>query len=100
MIPETPTTVCASTASLMPGTARIGPILTTGLDGGKSTKSASAIASATPGAGDASAAPTGTIAFAGAGAGGGSQHPWKWITESSRTTWVSIVSSDIGSRRT
>ena len=59
MIPETPTTVFAETAALMPGTARIGPMDTTGLEGGNSTKSASAIASSTPGAGAAASAPTG-----------------------------------------
>jgi hypothetical protein len=101
MIPETPTTVLASVAALIPGTARIGPMLTTGLDGGKSTKSASAMASSTPGAGVAPGAPTGVIAAAGTAACRRTHHSWKWTTEeSSRVTCVSTVSSVIGSRRT
>ena len=80
MMPETPTTVLAAAAALMPGTARIGPMLTTGLDGGKSTKSASLMASSTPGAGTASAAPTGKIACAGTAACSRTHHSWKWIT--------------------
>ena len=53
MIPETPTTgaAVATRASRMPGTPRIVPTETTGLDGGTSTRSASLIASSTPGAG-------------------------------------------------
>ena len=43
MIGETPTTVWARTASAIPGTARMAPTLTTGLDGGSSTQSAAAI---------------------------------------------------------
>ena len=77
MMPETATTVLAATASLMPGTARIGPIETTGLDGGKSTKSASAMASSTPGAGTARSAPTGMIAEAGTAACSLTHHSWK-----------------------
>jgi hypothetical protein len=107
MIPETPTTVFAAVASRMPGTARIGPMLTTGLDGGNSTKSASLIASRTPGAGAASAAPAGKIACAGIAACRRTHHSWKWITlaweassGSARVTCVSTLSSDIGSRRT
>ncbi len=80
MIPETPTTVFASTAALMPGTARIGPMETTGLDGGNSTKSASAIASSTPGAGAATSAPAGVIASAGTAACSRTHHSWKWIS--------------------
>ena len=57
MIGETPTTVFARTASAMPGTARMVPMLTTGLDGGNRTTSASVTASSTPGAGLASSAP-------------------------------------------
>src|ERR1022692_3426676 len=57
MIGETPTTVLALTASAMPGTARMMPMLTTGFDGGSRTKSAASIASSTPGAGFAPAAP-------------------------------------------
>ena len=59
MIGETPTTRADvdRNASRMPGTARIGPIDTTGFDGASSTTSASAIASTTPGAGVASEIP-------------------------------------------
>ena len=51
---ERPTTRAgvARRASRMPGTPRIVPTDTTGLDGGTMTTSASAIASSTPGAGD------------------------------------------------
>ncbi len=45
-------------APRIPGTARIAPTLTTGLDGARSTASASAIASATPGPAVAWSAPT------------------------------------------
>ena len=50
---ERPTTgaAVAVSASRMPGTPRIVPTETTGLDGGRMTRSASAIASSTPGAG-------------------------------------------------
>ena len=41
----------AATAALMPGTARMVPMLTTGFDGGNSTTSAAPIASSTPGRG-------------------------------------------------
>ncbi len=52
-IGDSPTTGAAvsRTAASMPGTARIVPMLTTGLDGGSSTTSAVAIASSTPGTG-------------------------------------------------
>ena len=72
---ERPTTgtPASAIASRMPGTARIVPTDTTGLDGGKRITSASAIASSTPGAGLACSAPTGTI---GLGRDGGPQpHP-------------------------
>ena len=52
----------------LPGTDRIVPMLTTGLDGGNSTKSASAMASSTPGAGTAPSAPLAVMASAGAAA--------------------------------
>src|SRR5579875_1082842 len=104
MIGDTPTTVLALTASLMPGTVRIGPMLTTGLDGGNSTTSAAAIASSTPGAGVASAAPDGTIETAGTSACSRSHHSWKCTVRrapsSSMTTCVSTRSSDMGSSRT
>ena len=61
MIGETPTTALAATAALMPGTARMVPMLTTGLDGGNSTTSAASMASSTPGAGRARSAPDATI---------------------------------------
>ena len=65
MIGDTPTTVLARIASAIPGTARIVPMLTTGLDGGIRITSAPAIASSTPGAGDACAAPAKTKPVAG-----------------------------------
>ena len=78
MIGETPTTVFARTASAMPGTARMVPMLTTGLDGGNRTKSASPMASSTPGAGAASSAPARTIPAAGTAACSRTHHSWKW----------------------
>src|SRR5262249_16256411 len=69
MIGETPTTVFARTAAAMPGTARMVPTLTTGLDGGNRTTSASPMASSTPGAGAASSAPARTKPSAGPAAG-------------------------------
>ncbi|CAM5732030.1 hypothetical protein SALBM311S_01588 [Streptomyces alboniger] len=59
---ERPTTgtPASAIASRIPGTARMVPTETTGLDGGNSTTSASAIASSTPGAGLACSAPTST----------------------------------------
>ena len=70
MIPETPTTGArvATSASRIPGTARIVPTETTGFDGGTSTTSASLIASSTPGAGLASSIPIGTTAVRGTAA--------------------------------
>ena len=67
MIGDTPTTgaVVARSASAIPGTARIGPTETTGLDGAISTRSAPAIASSTPGAGVESSAPIGVMDSAG-----------------------------------
>ena len=77
MMGDTPTTVFAATAALMPGTARIVPMLTTGFEGGKSTTSASAMVSSTPGAGAASAAPTAMISAAGVSACIRTHHSWK-----------------------
>ena len=45
-------------APRMPGTFRIAPMLTTGLDGASSTTSAVSMASTTPGPADALSAPT------------------------------------------
>ncbi len=106
MIGESPTTgaEAAATASRMPGTARMVPIETTGLDGGKRMTSASARASSTPGAGLAVSAPTGTIASASTAACSLTQYSWKWMARvpcsSVIRTWVSIRSSLIGSSRT
>ena len=63
-IGETPTTRprVARSASRMPGTPRIVPIDTTGLDGASRTASAVANASTTPGAGRAASTPTCTKA--------------------------------------
>jgi len=77
MMGETPTTVLAATAALMPGTARMVPMLTTGLEGGNRTTSAAPIASSTPGAGAASAAPEAKIPAAGTSACRRTHHSWK-----------------------
>ena len=125
MIGETPTTVLARTAPAIPGTARMAPTLTTGLDGGSSTQSAAAIASSTPGAGAAVSAPVNVIAAAGTAACIRTHHSWKCtvrrpppappapsapLVPSARpapsapspasVTWVSTRSSVIGSRMT
>ncbi len=70
-------TPASAIASRMPGTARMVPTETTGLDGGKRITSASAIASRTPGAGLACSAPTGTTAWAGTEARSRTQYSWK-----------------------
>ncbi len=79
-------------------------MLTTGLDGGRMTASAAAIASSTPGAGEASSAPTRMICSAGTEARSRTHHSWKWTARRPRssemTTWVSVLSSLIGIRRT
>ncbi len=124
MMGDTPTTVLAATAALMPGTARMVPMLTTGLDGGNSTTSAASMASSTPGAGRARSAPDAMICAAGVAACMRTHHSWKCTTRSfsrgersprdppcswggsppprtpASTTWVSTGSSDIGSSRT
>ena len=79
-IGETPTTAPASRgrASRMPGTARIVPIETTGLDGGKRTTSA--VGDRLEHAGRracASGAPTGTTSYAGRRCSR-TQYSWKW----------------------
>ena len=106
MIGETPTTGADAVdkASRMPGTDRMVPMLTTGLDGGSSTTSAAASASITPGAGLAVSAPTETNRSAATAARIASHHSWKWTARrpsaSEITTWVSTRSSLIGSSRT
>ncbi len=82
-------------------------MLTTGFDGGSSTRSALANASSTPGPGRASAAPTATTSCAVGAACSRTQYSWKCTARrppgasgSSMTTWVSTRSSDIGSSRT
>ena len=106
MIGESPTTGAgvSRSASRMPGTARIVPMLTTGLLGASSTTSASAIDSGTPGAGLASSRPIWTKPCAGSAAWCLIHHSWKWIAlrapSSSTTTCVSQRWSDIGSIRT
>ncbi len=103
---ERPTTgtPASAMASRMPGTARMVPMLTTGLDGGKRTTSASASASSTPGAGLDCSAPTGTTASASTEARSRTQYSWKWTARRSPSrstaTWVSTRSSVIGSSRT
>ena len=87
MIPETPTTgaAVATSASRMPGTPRIVPTETTGLDGGTSTTSASVIASSTPGPGLASSMPIGTTAWAGTAAWWRIQYSWKCTARARRS---------------
>src|SRR3984957_7296813 len=77
MIGDTPTTVLARTASAIAGTARMAPMLTTGLEGGNRTTSAAAIASSTPGAGRARAAPSTMMSAAGTSACSRTHHSWK-----------------------
>ena len=106
MIGDTPTTVFWRTASAIPGTARMVPMLTTGLDGGSRTASAAAIASRTPGAGVAACAPVTTMSAAGTAACSRTHHSWKCTVRwpvagraggpSCRITWVSTGSSDMG----
>ncbi len=108
-IGDSPTTGAgeATRASRRPGTASTVPMLTTGLDGGSSTRSAVANASSTPGPGFASSAPTATISCASGTACSRTQYSWKCTARlppgasgSSITTCVSTRSSDIGSSRT
>ena len=101
------TGACVATrASRIPGTPRIVPTETTGLDGGTSTRSASLIASRTPGPGLASSMPMGTTAWAGISARWRIQYSWKCtalrspVSGSSMTTCVSTRSSVIGSSST
>ena len=79
-------------------------MLTTGLDSGRITTSASAMASDTPGAGLAVSTPTSAIDSAGMAARRRTHHSWKWMARRPRssgaTTCVSQRSSLIGSRRT
>ena len=108
MIPETPTTgaLVETSASRTPGTPRMVPTETTGLDGGTSTRSVSVIASRTPGPGLASSRPIGTTPWAGTAAWWRTQYSWKCtarrspVSGSSTTTWVSTRSSVIGSSST
>ena len=67
MIPEMPATgaFVARSASRMPGTAKMAPTDTTGLEGGSKIKSASEMASSTDWVGFAWSAPIITTAFAG-----------------------------------
>src|SRR4051794_8757396 len=89
------------TASPMPGTDRIAPMLTTGLLGGSSTTSASWIASTTPGAGLAAGAPLRTMSVAATPACSRTHHSWKCtVRPSASVTCVSTRSSVAGSSRT
>ena len=88
----------ARRASAIPGTARITPIETTGLLGGRSTTSASDSASRTPGAGVEVAAPTTSKLAAGTSACSRTHHSWKWtVRPSDSVTCVSIGVSVAGS---
>ncbi len=106
MIGDRPTTGAgaAATAARMPGTVRIVPMLTTGLDGGSRITSAAAIASSTPGPGFAPSAPTEMIASASTEACSFTQYSWKCTARvpcaSVIRTCVSTRSSLIGSSRT
>jgi len=90
----------------MPGTPRIVPIDTTGLEGASRIASAAANAWATPGAGRAESTPTCTNAFGSGPARWRTHHSWKWmaccrpLSGSSTTTCVSTRWSLIGSSRT
>ena len=90
------------TASRIPGTCRIVPTDTTGLDGGKRTTSASCRASITPGPGVAVSTPTRAKPCAGIAARCLIHHSWKWIavrvpgSSPSTRTCVSARSSVIG----
>ena len=106
---ERPTTGAGveRTASRMPGTPRMVPTDTTGLDGGSTTRSASPMASSTPGAGVAASWPTASTVSAGTAARSRTQYSWKWTTRrplalsgSATATWVSTRSSVIGRSRT
>jgi len=100
---DSPTTGAAvsRTASLMPGTSRTTPMLTTGLLGGSNTTSAAARASSTPGAGLGLPSVTATNCSAGSRAPWRTHHSWKCIARrvspSATTTCVSTRSSLIGS---
>ena len=96
-----------SALARMPGTPRIVPTDTTGLDGGRMTRSAPVMASSTPGAGVDWSRPTKASASAGTSAWSRTQYSWKWTTRlplgasaSAIATCVSTRSSDIGSSRT
>ncbi len=91
-----------SSAFRSPGTPRIVPTDTTGLDGASRTASAAAKASVTPGAGRAASTPICTKAAGSRTARCRTHHSWKWIaccrplSGSVTTTWVSTRWSLIG----
>ena len=118
----TPTTGAGveRSAARIPGTARIAPTETTGLEGATTTRSAVPMASSASGVGEADSAPIWTKPEAGSCALCRTHHSWKWIARepvadppaspapappsaadgSVTTTCVSHRSSVTGSRRT
>ena len=84
----------ASSASPQPGTPRIVPIDTTGLDGASSTASAAANASATPGAGRAASTPTWTKARG--VQGGAVPHPPLLEVDGARPAGLRVGDDDVG----
>ncbi len=109
MMGETPTTGAEvrRIASRTPGTPRMVPTETTGLDGGSTTRSVSVSASITPGPGEQSSSPTTRTVSAGTSACSRTQYSWKCTTRrplgssgSAIATWVSTRSSVIGSSAT
>ena len=90
----------ADSASRTPGTARMGPIETTGLDGASRTTSAPAMASTTPGAATADPIPGFSNPAGSSVARCLVHHSWKCIRDPSRScTTVSTSASVIGSSR-
>ena len=107
-MPEKPTTGADApvSAARSPGTARIGPMDTTGLLGATRIRSAAPIASATPAAGRASSIPTMVTASAAGWARSRTQYSWKCTARrppgaasSAMVMCVSTRSSVIGSSR-
>ncbi len=86
----------AATASRTPGTARIVPIDTTGLEGQITIVSASAIASSTPGAGTAASMPSNTMLSICSAAPCLTRYSWKVRTPSGVVMRLRTGSSVIG----
>src|SRR4029079_16023396 len=89
-MPDSPTTGAdvARSTSRTPGTPRIGPTDTIGLDGGTITRSASVIASMTPGAGLLVSSPITTTSEAGTSAWKRIQYSWKCTAHTPTSGYV------------